>query len=149
MEGIKRRKFLKRVSLLLVTLAGAFTGISFLKQLTQKGIEGNRRLNVGPLADFPVDTYTLMKDQRIYIYRDHESVRAISAVCTHLGCTIQRTTDGFECPCHGSCYADDGRVLSGPAPRSLAWYKVERAPDGSIVVDLDETGDEGTKCLIS
>jgi len=101
------------------------------------------------VSDFPVDTYTFIEDAKVYIYRDHESVQAVSAICTHLGCTIHRTMDGFECPCHGSCYTDEGAVISGPAPRALAWYKVEKAPDGMILVDLDAVTDADEKFSIS
>jgi cytochrome b6-f complex iron-sulfur subunit len=45
----------------------------------------------------------------------------ISAVCTHLGCTVDWNpeTDRFECPCHGSRYDNVGRVTQGPARRAL------------------------------
>ncbi|MFC2089241.1 ubiquinol-cytochrome c reductase iron-sulfur subunit [Bacteroidota bacterium] len=149
MQHINRRGFLRRASLLLASIAGVFASVSILKQLSQKGIRRNRLVNLGKLTDFPVDTYTLLHDQKLFIYRDHESIKAISAVCTHLGCTIQHTSAGFECPCHGSCYSNDGEVLSGPAPRALPGYKVQKAPDGSIVVDLDEVGNAATKYTIS
>jgi cytochrome b6-f complex iron-sulfur subunit len=59
-------------------------------------------------------------------------------VCTHLGCIIARTTTGFECPCHGSCYDTRGEVVSGPAPRKLSWYRVTGLPDGRLVIDPGE-----------
>ena len=46
---------------------------------------------------------------------------AIKPKCTHLGCTVNWQPDQhrFVCPCHGSQYDDQGRVLHGPARRSL------------------------------
>ncbi|MFC2080027.1 ubiquinol-cytochrome c reductase iron-sulfur subunit [Bacteroidota bacterium] len=146
---MKRRDFLRRLALTLASIGGAIAGISYLRQLSPKVIGKVRRVKVGRVSDFPVDTYTFLEEHKIFVYRDHESMKAVSAVCTHLGCAIQRTTEGFECPCHGSCYNDEGRVLSGPAPRALAWYSMEKMPDGTIIVDMDEQTTNDTKFSIS
>jgi Rieske Fe-S protein len=44
---------------------------------------------------------------------------AVSASCTHQCCTVTFSGSGFDCPCHGSAFALDGRVTRGPAARSL------------------------------
>ncbi len=46
---------------------------------------------------------------------------AISAVCTHLGCTVDWDAGAqmFVCPCHGSRYDPAGHVTKGPARRNL------------------------------
>lgn len=46
----------------------------------------------------------------------------ISAVCTHLGCVVpwNASENKFICPCHGSQYDSNGKVVRGPAPLSLA-----------------------------
>ncbi len=48
-------------------------------------------------------------------------VTAFSPICPHLGCEFNwnAQTNHFECPCHGSVYAVNGKVLGGPAPRPL------------------------------
>ncbi|MFI7408441.1 FAD-dependent oxidoreductase [Streptomyces sp. NPDC049627] len=48
-------------------------------------------------------------------------LQAVSARCTHLGCIVafNRAEQAWECPCHGSRFAPDGRVLQGPAVRPL------------------------------
>lgn len=47
--------------------------------------------------------------------------KAFSAICTHMGCTVDAINDGtIDCPCHGSQYSiKNGAVLAGPAPRPL------------------------------
>ena len=51
------------------------------------------------------------------------SFLAIDAVCTHEGCTITGA-DGndYVCPCHGSRYNRDGKVIGGPAMANLRQY---------------------------
>lgn len=47
-------------------------------------------------------------------------VEVFSSRCSHLGCRINRQMGSeLVCPCHGSRYSTEGRVLSGPAARDL------------------------------
>ena len=50
----------------------------------------------------------------------------VSAVCTHLGCTVQYRSDLLEvwCACHNGTYELDGRNISGPPPRPLESFQV-------------------------
>jgi menaquinol-cytochrome c reductase iron-sulfur subunit len=50
-----------------------------------------------------------------------ERITVFSPICPHLGCEYNwdPKTGHFECPCHGSVFALDGKVLAGPAPRPL------------------------------
>ncbi len=78
------------------------------------------------------------------VFRDSEGVYAISIVCTHLGCIVKATPEGFACPCHGSGFAKDGAVTKGPAPKPLPWLKVTK--NGSVyVVDEEKKVPAGTK----
>jgi cytochrome b6-f complex iron-sulfur subunit len=110
-------------------------------------------VKVGMPAEFP-DGLKFLPDERLFVFRQGNTFHAISAVCTHLGCTVRaealsqvetRTVEGaplrlthrFLCPCHGSRYSGDGGNVAGPAPRPLAWYHLSIAPDdGQLVVDL-------------
>jgi len=49
----------------------------------------------------------------------------VNAVCTHLGCVVpwNKAANKFMCPCHGSQYDKNGKVVRGPAPLSLALAK--------------------------
>jgi cytochrome b6-f complex iron-sulfur subunit len=52
--------------------------------------------------------------------------RSTSAVCTHLGCTVQYRPETAQiwCACHNGCYDLNGRNVSGPPPRALDTYDV-------------------------
>jgi Rieske Fe-S protein len=59
---------------------------------------------------------------RVAAYRDAEgALHAVSAVCTHRGCVVawNAVEKSWDCPCHGSRFDYDGRVLQGPAEREL------------------------------
>ena len=65
------------------------------------------------------------------IRRDNDQVDAFSAVCPHLGCSINRSDGGFLCPCHGGHFDLDGKRIipargSNPAPRDMDRLPVER-----------------------
>ena len=64
-------------------------------------------------------------------------VRAMSATCSHLGCQVAWNAEdkSFHCPCHGGVYDADGRVVSGPPPRSLSTVSTELR-DGHVMVQL-------------
>lgn len=53
--------------------------------------------------------------------------KSMSAVCTHLGCTVQYRpeTQQVWCPCHNGCYDLNGRNVAGPPPRPLAAFDVQ------------------------
>lgn len=60
---------------------------------------------------------------KIAVYRDEQGVlHERSAVCSHLGCIVQWNggEKSWDCPCHGSRFDGEGRILNGPAVRPLA-----------------------------
>jgi cytochrome b6-f complex iron-sulfur subunit len=62
-------------------------------------------------------------------------LKAFSAVCTHLNCTVQYAPErGFIwCACHNGKYDLNGKVISGPPPRPLEEFKVNVAGEDIIV----------------
>jgi menaquinol-cytochrome c reductase iron-sulfur subunit len=74
--------------------------------------------------------------QSVWALKHSESeVTVYSPICTHLGCYYKwdAGTGHFECPCHGSVFAADGKVLGGPAPRPLDTLPV-RIDNGVLFV---------------
>jgi cytochrome b6-f complex iron-sulfur subunit len=63
---------------------------------------------------------------------------ALSPICTHRGCTVDVEGSRLKCPCHGSTYDREGRVLRGPAERPLTQYRVTREGD-ELIVDLSRS----------
>lgn len=65
----------------------------------------------------------------------------INAICTHLGCVVpwNAAENKFKCPCHGSQYAATGKVVRGPAPRSLALSHVKVEDDKMVLTPWTET----------
>lgn len=62
-------------------------------------------------------------------------LRAFSAVCTHLNCTVQYDGEAsvIWCACHNGKFDLNGRVISGPPPRPLESYQVNVQGDEVIV----------------
>ena len=129
-----RRKFLNKLSLVSLAGAGIFASLGALR-LTYPDISHRQKmLRIGRPDDYPVHTFTFIKEKNIFVFRDRTSMKSVSAICTHLGCVLQKSDSGFRCPCHGSNYNKKGEVLSGPAPRNLDWLKMEFSYDGQLVI---------------
>jgi Rieske Fe-S protein len=66
-------------------------------------------------------------------FRDQSGVlHTVSATCTHLGCLVSfnNAEQSWDCPCHGSRFDVDGRVLHGPAIKDLA-VKQPKSPSST------------------
>jgi len=64
---------------------------------------------------------------KLAVCRDRAgSLHACSAICTHLGCDVawNQAEQTWDCPCHGSRFSPEGRVINGPAVTDLAWQPV-------------------------
>lgn len=55
------------------------------------------------------------------VYNDGKKLHVLSPVCPHAGCYVKfnRAEKSWDCPCHGSRFAGDGTLLSGPAVSDL------------------------------
>lgn len=108
--------------------------------------EASSRVKLGPPYDFLPGAFRYFEEKNLFVFGDAEGVYALSAVCTHLGCIVNRTKEGwFDCPCHGSRFEADGRVIAGPAPRNLEWLEVWQAPNGLLYADVSKTVPAGTR----
>jgi Rieske Fe-S protein len=72
---------------------------------------------------------------RLVIRHSDGSYTAVSTRCMHLGCQVEPTAGHLVCPCHGSEYTNDGRILKGPTPLPLRKFPVLVDGEG-ILIDL-------------
>ena len=93
--------------------------------------QSNVSKNLGRADDFKVGTSRVeyLASEKVVIGRTSEGdFHAVSAVCTHLGCSIRFETfasmSGFVCNCHSSKFDLDGLNLTGPAPTPLKSFEV-------------------------
>eukprot|EP00933_Yihiella_yeosuensis_P051609 TRINITY_DN4958_c0_g1_i1.p1 TRINITY_DN4958_c0_g1~~TRINITY_DN4958_c0_g1_i1.p1 ORF type:complete len:248 (+),score=36.57 TRINITY_DN4958_c0_g1_i1:68-745(+) len=79
-----------------------------------------------------------LKGDPYYLISTPDNIKdfAILSVCTHLGCVVpwDKSRNKFCCPCHGSQYDNNGKVVRGPAPLSLALAHTSVDDDGKINV---------------
>src|SRR5438270_1025942 len=75
-----------------------------------------------------------IKQQPVYVTKDSQgTLIVISAVCTHLGCSVRWMDEQskFVCPCHGGMFSADGKLLGGPPPRGLDQLET-KVEDGTL-----------------
>jgi menaquinol-cytochrome c reductase iron-sulfur subunit len=149
-----RREFLMQLGTGAGVCALGYQGAASMRSLVPNvSYDAPTTVKLGLPADFP-DGLKFLPDQRLFVFREGNVFHAISAVCTHLGCTVRaealsqpetksvdgsplRLTHRFACPCHGSRYTGDGTNVAGPAPKPLTWFQLSLAPDdGQLVADL-------------
>lgn len=66
--------------------------------------------------------------KKIAVYKNENGVlKAFSAICPHLGCILQWNADekSFDCPCHGSRFSFEGKLINGPAVSDLQEIKIK------------------------
>ncbi len=100
--------------------------------------EPSLRFKAGKAEDYATDSVTFLEEQRVFLVRQGNTFRCLSAICTHLGCTVNRSDHGYHCPCHGSVFDEQGSVKGGPAPRGLEWFQVMLSKDSRLLVDKNQ-----------
>ncbi|PLX81741.1 MAG: cytochrome B6 [Desulfuromonas sp.] len=122
-----RRRFLKGLAF------GAACSLVLWKFLVPGPKARKKTLLQVKKAELPAEGALVYRESRVAIVHSGEEVYALSLVCTHLGCTVNVTPDRIVCPCHGSVFDRQGRVLKGPAPSPLERLEV-RDEGGTLVV---------------
>jgi cytochrome b6-f complex iron-sulfur subunit len=139
--SLDRRKFVK-VGTRSLAVAGVGACVFGFRYLSPNVLyEPSPVVSVGKPEHYPVGTVKLDPRFGIFVVHHPDGFYALSAICTHLGClsSWKADTEEIACPCHGTFFGRDGRVLSGPAPKPLPWLKVWLHEDGNLMVDRATT----------
>ena len=138
-QGVTRREFLYYAWLSSMALFMAGTGGATLTYAFPRFKEGEfgGKFVVGKVEDFQDGSVTSVRDGKFFLVRQGNEFRALYQVCTHLGCLLRPTQDGFACPCHGSKFDQDGKLIASPAPRDMDEFVMEIV-DGNVVVDTGQ-----------
>src|SRR5881409_1966892 len=140
-DGVTRRSTLKWMTLAWVGFAAA-TGAGLTASLRflfpNVLFEPPTRFKAGDPSTYSFGVDERWKGKyRVWIVRNTDSLYALLARCTHLGCTPNwlAAQNKFKCPCHGSGFYKSGINFEGPAPRPLERARIVLADDGQILVD--------------
>ena len=135
---VTRRRFfhdLAKGALGAAALGAAAVGINHL----EPGLifDPPPRFHAGAPGEYAVNSVTFFSYERVYLVRNPKGFYAESAICTHQKCTVRWNPQEnlMVCPCHGSRYQRDGKLIKGPATRPLPHFAVELLPDGKLRID--------------
>lgn len=163
--GVNRRQFLNRATVTLMsTSLLTFAAAGFVAFLwpTAAPVFGGK-VNVGKLTDilasirsnggffyasnarsyvtvYPSEALPKAKGVKEYkalLGGMEDGIVALYQKCPHLGCRVPecKSSQWFECPCHGSQYNRVGEKKSGPAPRGMDHFAVTVSGTGDVVID--------------
>ena len=137
---MKRRNFINFFlggSLIGTIIAFLYPVIRYIlpTKQTEAVIKTITAAKVGELAP---NTYKIFKfgtSPGILIYTPDGELKAFSAICTHLTCTVifESDTGTILCPCHNGRFDLSGNVVSGPPPTPLESYSVEISGEDIVV----------------
>ena len=85
-------------------------------------------------AGVPGGGALIFGQKKIAVIKENKDVYALNLTCTHLGCTVNATTKGFACPCHGSVFTTRGDVVKGPADQPLKKLAIEEQGDDVLIM---------------
>jgi Rieske Fe-S protein len=92
---------------------------------------------LGATSDIPVGGGAIYTAAKVVVTQPASGqYKAFSAVCTHVGCIVNKVTNGtIDCPCHGSEFKiTNGAVVTGPAPSPLPARQIKIVDDQVILL---------------
>ena len=135
-NNTERRTFLGVLSGLIAAGISAVLGVTIGRFAISPALSATGAqawTDVGPLADIPdgkpVKRNVIVSQsagwgefnsQRlVWVIKNGDKITVFTAVCPHLGCTVNARQEAFICACHNSKWDVAGNALDGPTPRGL------------------------------
>lgn len=162
-NNFQRRDFMKLSVAVLAAVSGIVIGIPLIGSVIEPALQKSKNhfAKVGEIgtlqmgtpealnfADLTEDAYIRStKLHSVWVIKNSDTdVTVYSPICTHLGCRYewQANSEHFVCPCHGSVFSKDGRVLAGPAPRPLDTLP-SKVENGELYVEWEQFKEGITK----
>ena len=104
------------------------------------------KLVIGKLADYAdVKFYDAFAKQKLMVRRLPDRLIAMSATCTHKGCTVRidkTDADALRCPCHKGMFSEQGTPTDGPPKFSLVRFAISADASGEITIDTTRSFEE-------
>jgi cytochrome b6-f complex iron-sulfur subunit len=162
--GVSRRQFFNRATVSLMSAGlGAFAAAAFVAFLWPTGKGGfGQPVSAGKIGDIKAGIkqgagffyvpeakswITAYPAEALPAAREHylpsllvsmeAGLVVLSQKCPHLGCRVPecKTSQWFECQCHGSQYNRVGEKKAGPAPRGMDRHPASISATGDVVID--------------
>lgn len=161
--GVTRRQFFNRTLVTLMSVSLGSFGLAIIAFLYPRAGGGfGSKVNVGKLDDIisgirqgdgflyrpeartwltEYPATALPKAEGVYAEPVLNGMRAglvaLYQKCPHLGCRVPecKSSQWFECPCHGSQYNRVGEKKGGPAPRGMDRFGLTVDATGNVLVD--------------
>jgi len=137
---VKRRSFIDFFfggSLLATIAAFLYPVVRYVLPSKSAGVIQNNvtAAKVGELPPNAAKVFKFGSAPAVLVNTAEGTLVALSAVCTHLTCTVRYDgeTGTLFCPCHNGRFDLSGNVLSGPPPKPLETFAVEISGPDIIV----------------
>ena len=139
-DGVSRRGFLNGILGFSLTALGAAVVYPILRYISPPRVAEatSNRVLAGKVSELAQDGWKIFpfgSEPGILIQLAPGDIRAFTAVCTHLQCTVQfdKPSKRMWCACHNGFYDLTGRNVAGPPPRPLTPFTVQVEGDDIFV----------------
>ncbi|CAG0962426.1 cytochrome b6-f complex iron-sulfur subunit [Anaerolineales bacterium] len=135
MTDLSRRDFLRLARDGFLYLSSALAFVGFLRFLDYDPNPTTKtEFDLGLAEKYPPGSRTVLDEIPAILIHTESGFSALSLTCTHLGCILEPDAEGFACPCHGSRFDADGKVMHGPAAKHLQSLRVQVTIENNLKV---------------